>query len=119
MKSLHRIKAVSAYNGARTAINAGENYPAYILLKEAARGVLSYICEDAFSKDICEKTKLTHLLEWTTPAFISEDDRATLEILVDAEKKGLEGILCIPTDDLSKIKKVLKGIIIEYLKEPV
>ena len=119
MKSLHRIKAISAYNGGRVAINAEENYPAYILLKESARGILSYITEDAFATEICEKTKLANLLEWTTPTFISNEDRAVIQLLVDAEKGGLQYILAIPLDDLKVIKKTLKKLIGTYLKEPV
>lgn len=119
MKSLHRIKAISAYKGARTSIKQEENYPAYMLLKEAARGLMSYIVEDAFDIEISEKTKLSRLLDWVTPTYISEEDRANIQKLVDAENGGLQDILTMSTEDLKMIKKTIKTNIATYLKEPV
>lgn len=119
MKSLHRIKAISAYNGARTAIMGEECYPAYMLLKESARGLLSYIAEDAFATEICEKTKLRRLLDWVTPTYINEDDAANIQKLIDAENGGLQAILTMPTEDLKLIKKTIKTNIATYLKEPI
>lgn len=43
MKSLHRTKALTAYEAARMALKNDMAYPAYMMLKEAARGTLAYI----------------------------------------------------------------------------
>lgn len=46
MKTMHRTKALAAYEGARLTLNNNMSYPTYMLLKEAVRGVLSYMAED-------------------------------------------------------------------------
>lgn len=118
MKALHRTKALAAYEGARMAMQNDMSYPAYMLLKEAARGVLSYMSEDSMEIDISEKTKLSRLLEFTRGEISTEDTEA-IQNLIDAESQGLERILSIPMEDLREVKKVIKMLIGEYLKEPV
>ena len=119
MKVLHRIKAIAAYNGARTAIKEKNNYASYILLKEAARGVLSYIVEDSFDKEICEKTKLTRLISWMHNSIVPDNILEDINKLVVAESNGLQAITSMDLDDLIRIKRAIKRLIIDYLNEPV
>ncbi len=119
MRSLHRSKAIAAYNCARTAIKNNESYPAYILLKEAARGALSFIIEDAFDEEISDKTKIRKLIDWADDVVLTDEDRETLNILDTAERGGLQALLSMDINDLKKIKRVVKGLIANYLKEPV
>ena len=119
MKLLHRSKALAAYEGARLAIKNNMSYPAYMMLKEAARGVLSYMVEDAFDKDISEKTKLQRLLEFLDVDAIKPETVEAINILIEAEDGGLTSILSLDKDDLNKVKREIKQLIIKYLKEPV
>lgn len=119
MKSLHRIKAIAAYNGAREVLKKEMAYPAYMMLKESARGILSYIVEDSYDKEISDKTKLSRLLDLINEELLTTEQIESIRYLVGVEKQGLEGILTIPTTDLIKIKRALKELIINYLKEPV
>lgn len=119
MRSLHRAKALAAYDGARLTLKNDMSYPAYMLLKEAARGVLSYVAEDVLDTEISDKTKLERLLEFLNDDLINSEDRKNIEKLIVAEKSGLTGILTISTDELVSIKKTVKHLIATYLKEPV
>lgn len=117
MKSLHRAKALEAYSAGRITLKQGMSYPSYMMLKEAARGTLSYLIEDINDKEISEKTKLSNLLEWSKGCVISDKEYDILNELVKFEQGGLESILTIPLDKLKMIKKVLKKIIAEQLGE--
>lgn len=119
MKSLHRTKALAAYEGARLVLKNNMAYPAYMLLKEAARGVLSYMAEDTFDKDISDKTKLARLLEFLDTETIKKEDIDNIQKLIDAENSGLQSILAINLDELYSIKKTIKGLIGNYMKEHV
>lgn len=119
MRSLHRTKALAAYGGARLTLKNDQAYPSYMLLKEAARGVLSYILEDSFDKDISEKTKLSRLIELLDSEAIGTEDMENLNKLVEAEQGGLEHILTMDIDELYTIKKTVKRLIAKYLREPV
>lgn len=119
MKSLHRAKALAAYEGARLVLKQEMSYPAYMLLKEAARGLLSYIVEDSFDKEISEKTKLSRLLEFVDVETFKAEDIENIKELIKAENLGLEEILSMDLDKLKSIKKTIKGLIADYLREPV
>lgn len=119
MKSLHRTKALAAYEGARMALKNDMTYPAYMMLKESARGVLSYIVEDKLGKDISEKTKLARLLELMDENILEAYDIYTLYKLVDAENNGLEYILTMDIEVLKGIKKTIKNLIATFLNERV
>lgn len=119
MKTMHRTKALAAYEGARLTLNNNMSYPTYMLLKEAVRGVLSYMAEDFLNIDIDEKTKLTRLVDLVNSEDINSDDNESIQALIDAEKRGLEHLLSMGIDTLRKIKKSAKHLIATYLKEPV
>ncbi|MBR6756282.1 MAG: hypothetical protein IKM15_04980 [Peptococcaceae bacterium] len=119
MKSLHRTKTLAAYEGARLVLKEGMTYPAYMLLKEAARGVLSYLAEDVMQQDINEKTKLSRLLELIDVENFKEADIKNIEKLIEAENKGLNAILTMDVDQLKEIKASVKSLIATHLKEPV
>ena len=117
MKSLHRAKAISAYEGARLVLKNEQVYPSYMLLKEAARGVLSYIAEDCLDTEICEKTKLDRLLEFMKDGVISDEDARCINLLIDAERGGLQKIITMDLNDLKSIKKSIKKLISTCLGE--
>lgn len=119
MKSLHRTKALAAYDGARITLKNGMVYPAYLMLKEAARGALAYIAEDAFSCDFSEKVKLHKLLNMMTEDLVSLEDQENIRVLTDIESGGLAGILALQVADLEPIKKTVKKLISTYLAEHV
>lgn len=119
MKSLHRTKALAAYDGARLAVKNDLAYPSYMMLKEAARGVLSYIAEDELEQDISEKTKLTRLLELIDTEGLNPDDLAGVNKLIELEQGGLVEILSVPMDELRKVKKAVKHFIVLAFGEPV
>lgn len=119
MKSMHRTKTIAAYDGARLALKNNMAYPAYILLKEATRGVLAYIIEDRMDKDISEKMKLKSLLSFIDDTMVSADDIVNIEKLISIEASGIEGILSANIDDLIEIKRSIKHIISEYMHEPI
>ena len=119
MKHLHRAKCLSAYEGARVVLKQGMVYPAYMLLKEAARGVLSYMAEDFLDKGISEKSKLSNLVDILGDTMLSEKQKEGIQILIDAEKSGLEGILVLDVKAMTTVKRAVKSLIIEVFKEPV
>ena len=119
MKYLHRVKTLSAYEGARVCLKNELTYPSYMMLKEAARGVLSYVAEDVLDRDISDKTKLDRLVEFMEEGLVSSEDMVNIQKLISAENEGLQGILSIELDDLMKIKKSIKKLIVTYIKEPV
>lgn len=119
MKSLHRTKALSAYEAARLALKNDMSYPAYMLLKEAARGTLAYIVEDSQNREISEKTKLQKLLDWVDESALPTMGYENITYLINAESKGLSDILTLPLDDLKKVKKTIKKMIGEHLKQNV
>ena len=119
MKSLHRTKSLAAYAGARITLKEGLPYPSYMLLKEAARGVLSYIAEDVMEHDISEKTKLSRLLELIDIENFDEKVIKDIEKLVEAENRGLNAILTMEVDELIQIKRSIKSLIADHLKEPI
>ena len=119
MKHLHRAKCLSAYEGARIVLKQGMVYPAYMLLKEAARGVLSYMAEDFLDKEISEKSKLTNLIDILGDTMLNEKQKDGIKILIDAEKSGLDGILVLDVNDMYVVKRAVKSLIIEVFKEPV
>lgn len=119
MKSLHRAKAISAYNGARITLKENMSYPAYMLLKEAARGIMSYMVEDSLDKEISDKTKLTRLLEMMNVDLMTDEQVESVKVLIDAEESGLSGVLSMDIDELNDIRKSIKKLIIEYFKEPI
>lgn len=119
MKMLHRTKALAAYDGARITLKSEMPYPSYMMLKEAARGILAYLAEDSLDKEISDKTKLARLLEIIDTEMLTEDQIEAVNMLIEAEGRGLVGILSISIDDLKKIKKSIKKLIITYFKEPV
>lgn len=119
MKSLHRTKALAAYDGARLTLNNNMAYPTYMLLKESARGILSYIAEEKFGYTISDKTKLSRLIEFLDEETINIIDLKNIQKLIDVESNGLQAIISINTDDLEDIKRTLKGLIIYWFREPV
>lgn len=119
MKSLHRVKTLAAYDGARLLIKNEMCYPAYMMLKESARGVLSYIVEDWFDKEISEKMKLTRLVEFVTPDMVGESNLDGIKSLIDLENGGIEAILSVDIQTLLKVKASVKNLIADYMKEPI
>lgn len=119
MKSLHRTKSLAAYAGARITLKEGLPYPSYMLLKEAARGVLSYIAEDVLEQDISEKTKLSRLLELIDVENFDEKIIKDIEKLVEAENRGLDAILTMDVNELMEVKRSVKTLIADHLKEPI
>lgn len=119
MRSLHRVKAIAAYDGARITLKNEMSYPSYMLLKEAARGVLAYIAEDSLDQEISDKTKLSRLLDLVNEDLINKEDRHGIEMLIDAENRGLTGILTMDIAELKTVKKAVKHLIAAYMKEPI
>lgn len=119
MKSLHRIKTIAAYTAARDAIKNNNSYAAYMMLKEATRGILAYIVEDSQDRDISEKMKLHKLINNIPYGTVDEADLENISKLVDIEKQGFEAILSVPNSILVDIKRSVKKLIAVYLKEPV
>lgn len=117
MKSLHRTKALAAYEGANITIKNGMVYPGYMMLKEAARGSLAYIAEDAFSCDFSDKTKLHKLLNMMNDDLVSPEDQENIHKLVEIESSGLAGILALQIDDIEPIRKTVKKLIATYMSE--
>ena len=117
MKSLHRVKALAAYDGAREVLKKGMTYPGYMLIKEAARGVLSYIAEDTLGIDISEKTKLERLLEFMHEETLSPEEIEAMQNLIEAEHHGLEYILAMDIEKLLECKKVVKRLTADVLHE--
>lgn len=119
MKSLHRIKALETYNGARIMLKQGLVYPSYMLLKEATRSTLAYINEDIQDKNYSEKTKLRTLID-ESPAQLSQDiDLSVFDVFVDMDREGLAAILALDIETLKRVKSVLKRLIGMYLNEHV
>lgn len=119
MKALHRTKTLAAYEGARLVLKNDMAYPAYMLLKEAARGVLSYMVEDSFEQDISEKTKLSRLLDFVNIETLTTEDVNNINKLITAENAGLDTILSMSVEELKEIKHTIKGLIAKYMKEPI
>lgn len=119
MKSLHRTKALTAYEAARMALKNDMAYPAYMMLKEAARGTLAYIVEDSQNREISEKTKLQKLLDWANEVDLHPNGYENISYLIQAESKGLSEILTLPLDELNKVKKTIKLMIGEHLRQNV
>lgn len=116
MKSLHRVKAIESYNGARLMLKQNMPYPAYVLIKESARAVLCYIAEDIRDTDIAEKIKLSKALD-IVDHLIEKEDKEELEKLIKLEKQNLGVLLGMKVEDLVGIKKVVKKLIGVYLDE--
>lgn len=119
MKYMHRTKTLAAYDGARICLKNNMGYPAYMLLKEAARGVLSYIVEDKFDKDISEKMKLKSLMSFIDSDMVDQEDIDKFNSLIELEEAGLEAILGASVEELIDVKRSIKHVIAEYMKEPI
>lgn len=115
MKTLHRIKAIEAYNGGRLVLKEGLVYPSYVLLKEATRSTLAYINEDIQDKEYSEKTKMRTLLNDLPTKVVEDFNIDTFEIFVEMDSEGLESILSIEVETLKDIKRVLKKLMGLYL----
>lgn len=115
MKSLHRTKAIAAYEGAREVLKKEMAYPTYVLLKEAVRGTLAYIVEDTENYDISEKTKLHKLIYLVRETIVSESDKEKLRLLVEAEREGLGAITSMEIEKLAEIKVITKKLIGTHL----
>lgn len=115
MKSLHRTKALAAYEGAREVLKEEMVYPGYILLKESVRGTLAYIIEDTENFDISEKTKLHKLIYLVRETLVSEEEKEKLSVLVNAEREGLGAIVAMDLDKLLEVKTILKKLIGTHL----
>lgn len=118
MKSMHRIKALTSYDGARLTLKADMAYPSYMLLKEAARGILAYIAENDFESDISEKMKLRRLLDLVDHLILPDEIKA-VEKLIEIESKDFKDILSVDINELRNVKKQLKVMIWAYLGERV
>lgn len=119
MKALHRTKTLAAYEGARIVLKSEMNYPAYMLLKEAARGLLSYIVEDQMDQDISDKTKLSRLIELIDVEKMDKADLNAFNTLIEAENNGLAAIISMDTSELKLVKHTIKKLIAEYMREPI
>lgn len=117
MKTLHRVKALAAYDGASLVIKAGQVYPGYILLKEAVRGILAYILEDTMGHEINEKTKLIRLLDLMPDTIIEDKQKEKICELIKAESKGLSAITSMDLDKLEEIRVIIKKLIYIHLNE--
>ena len=115
MKSLHRIKALESYRGARILLKEGLVYPSYVMLKEATRSTLAYINEDVQDKEYSEKTKMKTLLNDMPMDLMQNVDMNIFNIFVEMDVKGLDAILAIDIEELKHIRKVLKKIMGTYL----
>lgn len=115
MKSLHRVKAIEAYQGARLLLKENLVYPSYVMLKEATRSTLAYINEDIQGKEYSEKTKMRTLLDDAPAVLIQNVDMDIFNIFVDMDKEGLGAILAINIEDLRKIRRTIKKIMGTYL----
>lgn len=116
MKSLHRSKAIEAYEGARLVLKKGLVYPGYVLLKEATRSVLAYINEDVQGKEYSEKTKMRTLLEEVPAELEKLTDLSVFDIFVEMDTAGLGAILTLDIVELEKIRKVLKKTMGIYMQ---
>lgn len=117
MKSLHKIKAVDAYNGAKEVLDKEIVYPSYILLKESLRGTLAYMVEDSMDTDISDKTKLSKLLNLMSDNLISNEDVEKLDVLLEAERNGLGAIISMDICRLKEVRTVIKKMISTNLGE--
>ena len=115
MKSLHRIKALESYRGARILLKEGLVYPSYVMLKEATRSTLAYINEDVQDKEYSEKTKMRTLLNDMPVDLMQNIDMSIFDIFVDMDTEGLGAILAIDIEKLKQIRKILKKIMGTYL----
>ena len=115
MKSLHRIKALETYRGARIVLKEGLVYPSYMLLKEATRSTLAYINEDIQGKEYSEKTKMKTLLNDIPAQLMRDVDMDMFNIFVDMDSAGLSAIIALDIEDLKKIRRTLKKIMGTYL----
>lgn len=119
MKAIHRAKTLAAYEGARVVMATDNVYASYMLLKEAARGVLAYIVDDRYDYKCTTKTKLHKLLGMVTEDLVPIEDQENIHIFVEMEDAGLETIMAMDMEVLKKIKKSIKHLIGEYMREPV
>lgn len=115
MKSLHRIKALESYRGARLLLKEGLVYPSYVMLKEATRSTLAYINEDVQDKEYSEKTKMKTLLNDMPIDLMQNVNMSIFNIFVDMDTEGLGAILALDIEELKNIRKVLKKIMGIYL----
>ena len=120
MKIHHRVKSIDTYKGARIAINENLTYSSYMLIKESLRATLAYIAEDMFDWELSNKTNLTYLIGlFNDTDVLSIDDADALEKLLIAEKNGITAIIAMDIDDIKAVKKVVKRLIADYIKEPI
>ncbi len=115
MKSLHRIKALESYRGARLLLKENLIYPSYVMLKEATRSTLAYINEDIQGKEYSEKTKMKTLLDDMPAQLLQNIDMSIFNIFVDMDSAGLNAILTLDIEKLKDIRKTLKKIMGIYL----
>ena len=115
MKSLHRMKALESYRGARILLKEELVYPSYVMLKEATRSTLAYINEDLQGKEYSEKTKMRTLMEDAPAVLIEDIDMDIFNIFVEMDKAGLDAILALDIKELKKIRRTLKIIMGTYL----
>ena len=115
MKSLHRIKALESYRGARLLLKENLIYPSYVMLKEATRSTLAYINEDIQGKEYSEKTKMKTLLDDMPAQLLQNIDMSIFKIFVDMDSAGLNAILTLDIEKLKDIRKTLKKIMGIYL----
>lgn len=118
MKSMHRIKALASYEGARITLKEGMAYPSYMLLKEAARGVLAYIAENGMESNISEKMKLRRVLD-LVDHLIEPDEVEAVNKLIEIEHRDFKDILAVDIEELRGIKKAIKKMIGTHLNERV
>ncbi len=114
-KSLHKLKAVESFRTASYAIKEGYMYPGYTMLKEAARGALSYINEDLQNKTYDTKTNMKTLLQATPKELLMKYDIKKLEIFNEKDKEGLLSINSMDIKELEEVRKLVKDLITTYI----
>lgn len=114
-KSLHKLKAIESFKTATFALEEGYMYPAYTMLKESARGALSYINEDLQDRTYDTKTNLKSLLEASPRELIVKYDIDKLNVFNEKDAEGLLSINSMDIEELKEIRKLIKDLITTYI----
>ena len=117
MKIKMRTKAIDTYEAGRVTLKAEQVYPTSLMFKECTRCVLTYLLNDSTQAEVSRKTKISALLERLNDDIISAEDKELLMKLVSVGKDDMSVDYGMSVEELYKIKKILKGLIMTYMGE--
>lgn len=112
---MHRIKAIESYEALDLMIDKGLTYPAYMMLKEGLRSVLTYINESKYNKEYSTKTKLKTVMAESVEDIAAGVHLRDFDMLLELEEGGLERIISTEAEELRPMKSALKKIIHTYI----